>query len=301
MAKKSKSENDLTSTDDASKDVPSYDELIFPTIKALNALGGSGTIEEIVNKVIGLENISQTAATAMHLNHSMTALEYRLAWARTYLKRVGAVDNSTRGIWTVTEVGKNYTQDDCAKVPGEVRKQDKLAREAKNATKSENDSEADENGNGVLDWKEELLSALRKITPDAFERLSQRLLREAGFTKVEVKGKSGDGGIDGIGILRVNLVSFTILFQCKRYKGSVSAGAVRDFRGAMQGRCDKGLIVTTGTFTADAKNEATRDGAPAIDLIDGESLCDLLKQLRLGVEVKAVESVIINSKWFESI
>ena len=139
------------------------------------------------------------------------------------------------------------------------------------------------------------------MAPDAFERLSQRLLREAGFTKVEVKGKSGDGGIDGIGILRVNLVSFTILFQCKRYKGSVSAGAVRDFRGAMQGRCDKGLIVTTGTFTADAKNEATRDGAPAIDLIDGESLCDLLKQLRLGVEVKQVESVAIDKKWFDSI
>ncbi len=283
------------------KGVPTYDKLIYPTIKALNALGGSGTIEEITNKVIELETISRTAATAMHMNHSMTALEYRLAWARTYLKRVGAVDNSARGVWAVTEKGKTYSQDDCDKVPSEVRKQDKANRAAKNASKKEILSDADENENAVLDWKEELISALRNMAPDAFERLSQRLLREAGFTKVEVKGKSGDGGIDGIGILRVNLVSFTILFQCKRYKGSVSAGAVRDFRGAMQGRCDKGLIVTTGTFTADAKNEATRDGAPAIDLIDGESLCDLLKQLRLGVEVKQVESVAIDKKWFDSI
>ena len=301
MARRTKSANGSTSTDEASRDAPPYDKLIYPTIKALNALGGSGTIEEIVNKVIEIENISQAAATAMHVNHSMTALEYRLAWARTYLKRVGAVDNSARGVWTVTELGKHYTQADCDKVPGEVRKQDKVAREAKNAAKRENDSESDENGNGVLDWKEELLDSLRKMTPEAFERLSQRLLREAGFTKVEVKGKSGDGGIDGIGILRLNLVSFTILFQCKRYRGSVSAGAVRDFRGAMQGRCDKGLIVTTGTFTSEAKNEATRDGAPAIDLIDGESLCDLLKQLRLGVEVRVVESVVIDKKWFNAI
>jgi restriction system protein len=69
------------------------------------------------------------------------------------------------------------------------------------------------------------------LKPDAFERLAQRILREAGFTKVQVTGKSGDGGIDGIGILRVNLVSFVVLFQCKRYKNSVGSGSVRDFRG----------------------------------------------------------------------
>src|SRR5207244_2458619 len=69
--------------------------------------------------------------------------------------------------------------------------------------------------------------------PPAFERLCQRLLREEGFIKVEVTGHSGDGGIDGIGILRVSMLAFPVFFQCKRYKGSVGAGAVRDFRGAM--------------------------------------------------------------------
>lgn len=274
-----------------------YDKLLYPTIKALKTLGGSGTIEEITNKVIELEKISSSVAMAMHLTHSMTALEYRLAWARSYLKRVGAVDNSARGVWTLTEKGASFTQDDCDKVPGQVRKLDREKRTKIQAQDPGNESD----GDGDVDWKEELLGALRKIPAAAFERLSQRVLREAGFTKVEVKGKSGDGGIDGIGILRVNLVSFTILFQCKRYKDTVPAGTVRDFRGAMQGRCDKGLIITTGTFTADAKKEATRDGAPAIDLIDGESLCELLKQLRLGVEVKAVESVRIDTKWFDSI
>jgi restriction system protein len=94
--------------------------------------------------------------------------------------------------------------------------------------------------------RDTLLAVLFKIKPDAFERLAQRILREAGFTKVEVTGKSRDGGIDGIGILRVNLVSFTVLFQCKRYKAGVGASDLRDFRGAMMERCDKGLFITTG-------------------------------------------------------
>src|SRR6185437_16138890 len=128
----------------------------------------------------------------------------------------------------------------------------------------------------------------------AFERLCQRVLRESGFVKVEVSGRSGDGGIDGTGVLRLNLLSFQVLFQSKRYRGSVGSSVVRDFRGAMVGRADKGLIITTGTFTAEARREATRDGAPAIDLVDGEALCDLLKSLRIGVKVETVESVTVD-------
>ena len=150
-------------------------------------------------------------------------------------------------------------------------------------------------------WKDQLLGLLRTLRPDAFERLAQRLLREAGFLKVEVTGRSGDGGIDGVGVLRVNLLSFQVLFQCKRYQGSVGAGAIRDFRGAMVGRSDKGLLITTGTFTPDAKREATRDGAPAIDLIDGDGLCDLLKQLRLGVHTEMVEKIAVERPWFDDL
>jgi len=76
---------------------------------------------------------------------------------------------------------------------------------------------------------------------------------------------------------------------------------VRDFRGAMVGRADKGLIITTGTFTADARREATRDGAPAIDLVDGETVCQLLKELKLGVRVQLVEEVAVEEGFFSSI
>src|SRR5260370_588769 len=143
----------------------------------------------------------------------------------------------------------------------------------------------------ALRWQDEVLGILQNMAPDAFERLAQRILRESGFIKVVVKGKSGDGGIDGIGVLRVNLLSFQVLFQCKRYKDSVSAGAIRDFRGAMVGRTDKGLFITTSRFTPDAKREATRDGAPQIELIDGEQTCELLKDLKLGIKTEMPEHV----------
>ena len=146
-----------------------------------------------------------------------------------------------------------------------------------------------------------MINALLNLKPDAFERLAQRILREAGFIKVEVSGRSGDGGIDGVGVLRVNLLSFQVLFQCKRYQGTVGAGTVRDFRGAMVGRTDKGLIITTGTFSADARREATRDGAPAIDLIDGDRLCDLMKNLKLGIRIEIVEKISVDENWIASL
>jgi len=166
------------------------------------------------------------------------------------------------------------------------------------------DIEEIENGVEETTWKDELLSTLINMDPSAFERLIQRFLRESGFIQVEVTGRSGDGGIDGKGILRLGgLLSFHVLFQCKRYQGSVTPSQVRDFRGAMVGRADKGLLVTTGTYTKDAVKEATRDGATAIDLIDGDLLVEKLKDLNLGIETKlvSVEEVVIDHEWFSNI
>lgn len=154
----------------------------------------------------------------------------------------------------------------------------------------------------IASWRETLMATLLEMQPDAFERLCQRVLRESGFIQVEVTGRSGDGGIDGHGIVRLaGLISFPVIFQCKRYRNTISSSVVRDFRGAMVGRADKGLIITTGSFTRDASLEATRDGAPPIDLIDGEQLIDKLKDLKLGVVTKQVEVVEVNTEWFAAI
>jgi len=155
----------------------------------------------------------------------------------------------------------------------------------------------------MQDWREELYRLLTKeLSPDAFERLVQRLLRESGFVQVEVTGRTGDGGIDGKGIAKIHgFMSFHVIFQCKKYQGSVSAGDIRDFRGAMVGRADKGLFITTGTFTPAAVKEATRDGAPPIDLVDGEQLAEKLKELQLGIKTEMIEKITVNKDWFTNL
>jgi restriction system protein len=283
--------------------IPSYDELIVPTVDALIKLGGSGSIEEINNKVYEITKLPDDILQIPHGEEgTMNEVEYRLAWSRTYLKKFGLLENSSRGIWALSKSNIDTSKLDYAEIVKTVREQNRESvskiKKIKPTIGQVEDEIEDEVDNSE-EWKEQLLNILYNITPAAFERLAQRLLRESGFFQVEVTGKVGDGGIDGKGIVRVSgLLSFHVIFQCKRYKGSVTPSQIRDFRGAMQGRADKGLFITTGTFTREAIKEATRDGAPPIDLIDGELLCDKLKELKLGVETKLTETVDIKDEWF---
>lgn len=279
-----------------SERVPTYDELNWPALEALRALGGSAGIAEHLTKLVELYDIPEYVASQPHGTSGRSELEYRLAWARTALRRCGYLENSARGIWSLTEEGEHSTEKELKVRIIELRNLDGKKKKAAQPL-----SDPSSNITSDVDWKDSLLEVLKQMDPSAFERLSQRLLRESGFVKVEVTGKSGDGGIDGTGILQLSLMSFHVLFQCKRYQGSVGSGAVRDFRGAMMGRTDKGLIITTGTFSPDARKEATRDGAPPIDLIDGVALCEKLKELSLGVETKLVEEVTIKPAWFDQI
>lgn len=274
-----------------------YDDLMNPVIQALKGLGGSGTNEEINNKVAELSKIPSDQLEVLHNPEKggMTEIEYRLMWTRTYLKFYGIIENSARGVWSLTEKGSKQEKVDEKDVVRVVREQMK-----KNKQETSDDNEP----NHKVEWQEELLDVILDMSPSAFERLIQRILRESGFIQVEVTGQSGDGGVDGHGILRLGgLLSFHVIFQAKRWKGAVGSSQVRDFRGAMVGRADKGLLITTGAFTKDAIKEASRDGAPAIDLIDGDQLVEKLKQLSLGVNTKKieVEQVSIDHKWFSSL
>jgi restriction system protein len=271
-----------------------------PLIRALRTLGGSGSIEEIYDKVVELEGFSEELLSHLHdpEKSNQTEIGYRLAWARSWLKKYGLLENSARGVWSFTATGKETAEVDPQTVLRSVRAQ------YRRATLDERDdglvasTEAEE-----PTWKERLHQILtQKLSPEAFERLVQRLLRESGFSQVEVTGRSGDGGIDGRGIARINgLMSFHVLFQCKKYRSAVSASEVRDFRGAMVGRTDKGLFITTGTFSPAAVREATRDGAPPIDLVDGSELADKLKETELGIRKELVEVVIVEEDWFEGL
>ena len=284
-------------------EVPTYDQLIEPTFVALHRLGGSGSNDEIVERVIADRRLPGEVVEKPHGRGNTTELEYRLAWARTYLKKYGLLDNSERGVWSLTSEGAKRKQVDTREVVLFVRNtvRRRISSEEE-ALRSKGSDEWDDRQEETASWQDELLETLLAMPPDGFERLCQRLLRESGFIEVEVTGRTGDGSIDGHGILRVaGLISFKVSFQSKRHKDSIGPNVVRDFRGAMIGRADKGLLISTGTFTRDAKREATRDGAPPIDLIDGELLVDKLRQLRLGLNIQQTESIEVDTKWFQTI
>jgi restriction system protein len=283
--------------------IPQSPAFFHPVLRALKALGGSGSIKEIDDQVIDSMKFSNDAIEIMHDPEAgnKTEIEYRLGWARTYLKKYGLIDNSSRGVWSLTKKAESVHEVNPELVIKHVRKALRDTDADKQA-KSKEELSNDENPE-IQSWRTELYKLLTKaLDPPAFERLVQRLLRESGFIQVEVTGKTGDGGIDGKGIARIHgLMSFHVIFQCKRYQGVVSASEVRDFRGAMVGRADKGLFITTGSFTRDAIKEATRDGAPPIDLLDGDALADKLKELKLGVKIEMIEKATVDSDWFKAI
>lgn len=280
----------------AKHQVPTWQEMLWPTLEALRELGGSASNQEIADQVASIMKLPDATLDVPHSEGSQSEFNNRVGWARSYLKSIGAAINTARGVWAITEIGRQMQNE------GEVLDLIQRQRRQLNKKKPKKESPG-ETPQEDQDWQAILLQILRKIDSGAFEHLCQRVLREAGFTKVEVTGRSGDGGIDGFGVLKMNLISFPVLFQCKRYTGSVRSSEIRDFRGAMVGRADKGLFITTGRYTKDAERESIRDGAPPIDLIDGIALCDLLKKFRIGVSVRTetIEEVTLDPKFFEQI
>ena len=254
---------------------PAYNEMMNELFQAIKELGGSGTVHEIDQKTMEILQLPLEVTEFPHGSGNKTEIEYRLAWTRTYMKKAGILENSSRGVWALTAKGRELEQVDPVAIVEMVRTMSLLSFPGKVDEGSMDDSLENDGVDipeEIQGWREKLKNVLLNLTPDAFERLAQRLLRESGFVQVEVTGRSGDGGIDGTGIIKLNgMISFHMLFQCKRYQGNVSASEMRDFRGAMQGRADKGVFITTGKFTSGAIQEANRPGTTPIDLIDGEN------------------------------
>ena len=289
--------------------IPTRLDLLWPVLKALETLGGSASVRELSGQLASdLQLPDWILDIPLRKGGSQSKVNCDAAWARTYLKVAGAIDNSSRGVWAITDVGRAFASDEeaRAKVAQAGKDYNQRRRREKGGEdrvgKHASDTPLEEELQKRFSWRDGLLEIVRTIPPAAFERLCQRILREAGFTRVEVTGGPCDGGVDGVGVLRISLLSFHVMFQCKRFTGSVGAPAIRDFRGAMTGGTDKGLFITTGTFTAAAKKEAVRAGAAPIDLIEGKDLCDLLKQHGLGVKVvETAEGFEFDDAFFKGI
>ena len=285
---------------------PTYDRLMNPLLQAMRELGGSGSTDEIYQRVAENLKLREDVLSVLHdpETSNQTEVQYRLAWSRTYLKKFGFLETPQRGLWSLTKKAETISAVDTKEVQRFVRELNRKEKTAKPSVKPGDEIEAEsEKPEEAKAWRYYLHSILTKtLSPAAFERLIQRVLRESGFIQVEVTGRSGDGGIDGKGIARIHgFMSFHVVFQCKRWQGVVGSSDIRDFRGAMVGRADKGLFITTGSFSRDALKEAVRDGAPPIDLIDGDQLAEKLKELKLGVITELIENVSVSEDWFKQI
>jgi restriction system protein len=258
---------------------------MIPLVSTLKELDGSASTSEATDRVIEKEKISEMEL-AETLKNGDSRIRNQIAWARMHLVKAGYIDSSQRGVWSLTEKGRSTP---ISKLNPQTIYKDARGNDTKKIVTNEEVALEELE----LESKESsLLAVLRTISPLGFERLCQRLLRESGFKQVTVLGKTNDGGIDGEGLLELNpFVSFKVLFQCKRYQGSVGSPVIRDLRGAMQGRADKGILITTGNFTMEAKKEAIRDGAPPIELVDGEKLVEMFEKLELGVKPRVVYEV----------
>tara|TARA_Y100000591_G_C21681188_1_gene618152 strand:- start:33 stop:881 length:849 start_codon:yes stop_codon:yes gene_type:complete len=279
---------------------PTHLDLIVPTIKALRDMGGTATPSEIANKVIELEKYSEEIQNEKQQGDGYrTKLEYRLAWARTYMKKfLNAIEDKSRGLWSLTPAGLKLDISNSQSIidlAQENKKKDK-----KNWQSSKDDKENDQAEEDTEDWKTELLNIINSSSPKSFENLCQRLLRESGCIDVKVVGGANDKGIDGTAVLRLGLISFPVKFQCKRYGSSqVTPSMVREFRGSL-GQVDKGIFITTSRFTRSAAEEGLDPSkGKTMDLIDGDRLCDLLREYKIGIREK--NDVNVDKEFFENI
>ena len=290
------------------KRIPRYKSLIQPTFVALKKLGGSGNNEDILSQIIVDLNITDEVADIPHKgNPNKTELSYQADWARTYLRTFGVIENSARAVWSIRPDYVSVDQLDEKEIVAFVKKDNASKRNKKSITEASEIPEDDDPTNDYEEypdelkpWREKLAEVLQNMDPYGFERLAQRVLRECGFSQVEVTKKSGDGGIDGTGKLRINgIFSFNVAFQCKRYKGLVGAGEIRDFRGSLTTDIEKGVMITTGTFSKAAKEEASNPGKQQIDLIDGEEF--ITKIAEYGIGVKPITVYEIDEEFFKKI
>ena len=271
-----------------------------PLLQALRDLGGSASPREAIDRIAELEVVSDALRNEV-LKSGQERFANQVRWARQYLVWEGFIDSGRRGVWSLTLAGKNVvlSPEEARHIfLRQVQRQAKLRKPA-----GEVGSQLVQNEEAPADTPQAdqdsslqgFLGVVKSLSPSGFERLCMRLLREAGFERVQVTGRSNDGGIDGVGVLQLNdLMSFNVVFQCKKWEQSVPPKEIRDLRGAMDGRADKGIFLTTSTYSSNARAEAERPGAVPIELVDGEKLFEMFKRYELGLKPRTVYDIDVS-------
>lgn len=298
-------------------EIPTWEQFIRFVLQGLSN-GTTLQVHELKERVADIVGLTEEQHLKT-LPSGQPVAENRIAWAISYLNRVDAIERPQRGQYRITQIGgdllahhpKGITEKDLR----QLAKPDDQWWVRKNSTGTLKDASSSAAGqldtDTTLDPNEqieegmdrinsevsaELLSLLQGSDPAFFEQTVVDLLLAMGYGGAHGKGTvtqlTNDGGIDGI-IDQDALGLNKIYIQAKRYgpQTSVTRPEVQSFVGALSGRADGGLFITTGVFSHGATDYA-RDVPSRIILIDGQQLTKLMIKYGVGVETKKTLKIV---------
>jgi len=286
-------------------DFPPYVELIYPTLKAVASLGGSAQGREVTSRVLEDLNVPDEKVAITYPNRPVSVFIDRLEWARSYAKLGGALDSPQRGLFVLTKFGKAtlaLPESDGIAAVREMNREVRATRARSRTNETDSTANGDDSSEeGVEDedtgWTDVLLTRLHRLTPEGFEEFVMYLLRTYDLELTRVGG-SGDQGIDGIGIAPISpVLSSRVAVQAKRYDPTKAIGReiVALFqRDAAAAGAERAVLVTLGRYT-EAARQASIATTPTVDLIDGEKLCELVREKEIGLRIVPQ----VQEDWFD--
>jgi restriction system protein len=282
--------------------LPTYRELMYPVLRAVGDLGGSAQSREITDRVVEMIQATEEQLALTYPNRPKSVLIDRIHWACSYAKLGAALDRPQRGLYVLTTEGREILSLPQAEADARLLEMDRRVRAAQvrrrgELNADEDDPLEDETLSEDSTWTDVLLDRLHRLTPEGFEEFVMYLLRafELELTRV---GGTGDQGIDGIGIAPLSpVLSSRVAVQAKRYDPTSTIGreVVALFqRDASAAGAERAVLVTIGRFSEPARRAATT-ATPTVDLIDGEKLCELVRQKDIGLRIVPQ----VQEDWFD--
>ncbi|MEU6250447.1 restriction endonuclease [Glycomyces sp. NPDC047010] len=277
--------------------VPTMWELLFPVLDALRRLGGTASNPQIDEAVIASERYSKAQLETVGSN-GRELIPYRMAWARSYLKKAGLLESTERAVWTVTERGDAIGVDEMLQLVKAVSDRSRGEEVQKGRSVSivtvpdDSVDNVEQLAEYLSQWHrlvgESLLDQLLRQPPEFLERVIVDLLAAMGYSGSDgwskTLGGRSDGGVDGV-VIEDQLGLRKLYCQAKRYAKSrpIGPGDIRDFIGALDiKRRHEGVFVTTSRFTDEAR-QAAELSSKHISLIDGQYLSELMLRYDIAV------------------
>lgn len=269
---------------DKAPDAVAYIPRILAALRQMDGIAKAAAVKEAVVATMAEQHVR---VDETQLQSGQTKYLNDMQWARMYLVNAELLEPvavAGHGVWKLTDKGWQVRLD--AQTALDIY--NATAKKTKKVTDTTPAPDDDGQPELIQSWEAQLKNILTSLPHEGFERLCAQIMTKNGLHATKVTGQSGDGGIDGEGLMALDksgLVSVRVAWQCKRFKeGPIRAGMIRDFRGALDHATNHGIVFATCAFTADAVQDAAMPGKKLIRLVDLKALIDMLGEMELGVK-----------------